>query len=211
MINSYSDLQAKIIAWLAQQGLTVFTDQVTTFIQLAEKAMNNDLKARELLVLLPEATLDTEFKDLPADFNRMRTIQKITTDSQGKKSYDPMKYVNEDDFARQFALNVAQYYTVYGTQVRFKDAPTGSESPPLGYDISYYKKVPPLTDSETSNEILVAYPQTYLYASLLQAEGFNVNDERIWATWKRLYDEDVFKINELSDDRHGTAAVSWPY
>jgi hypothetical protein len=51
----------------------------------------------------------------------------------------------------------------------------------------YYKTIPALTDVNTTNWLLTAYPHVYLYASLIQAAPFLGNADRL-GMWSQMLD-----------------------
>lgn len=62
----------------------------------------------------------------------------------------------------------------------------------------YYEQIPALSDSNTSNWLLDAAPDAYLYGSLLQAAPYLAEDERI-QVWSTLYAGAVLSLNTSSD------------
>jgi hypothetical protein len=54
--------------------------------------------------------------------------------------------------------------------------------------MSYYKKIPALSDSNTSNWLLAKSPAMYLYGALVQSAPYLRDDDRI-TTWGTLYKE----------------------
>jgi len=54
-------------------------------------------------------------------------------------------------------------------------------SPQESYDLvlNYYQKIPVLSDSNTTNWLLTAHPDLYLYGALVQAEAFMIDDNRV--------------------------------
>ena len=53
-------------------------------------------------------------------------------------------------------------------------------------ELTYYRKLPPLSDSSTSNWLLAHYPDVYFHGTLALA-GPYVNDPRT-AAWAAMYD-----------------------
>ena len=59
--------------------------------------------------------------------------------------------------------------------------------------MTYYAKIPALSGSNASNWLLARSPDVYLYGSLVAAEAFLMNDERL-GVWKGATDEIVAGI-----------------
>ena len=217
MITNYTDLQSTIASWLAQTTNTVFTGDVPTMIQLAEQRMYDDLRAREMITRAAPASLTTEFANLPTDFLETQTVALVQTDTLGKKTETPSAYLEEDELlrTRQDARlgtpkNVAQYYTIYGTQIQFEAVPTGSESPPLEFRITYWAEFPVLSTGSPTNDIITNYPHVYFWATLMQAEEWLKNDPRI-AVWEKNYVQAYENVNRRAQRRRGTTSTGAPY
>ena len=70
------------------------------------------------------------------------------------------------------------------------------------YDMTYYKSFDALTDVATTNWVILNAPDLYLYGTLLQAEPFLMNDQRI-ALWERGMRQVINDLQEQDDkDRH---------
>lgn len=58
----------------------------------------------------------------------------------------------------------------------------------------YYQKIPPLSNSNTTNWLLTAYPDLYLFATLTEMELFG-KDMNESGTWKQRRDATLAEIN----------------
>jgi hypothetical protein len=114
---------------------------------------------------------------------RLRAMENITTSAtvSGTKSYDlPTGYVQ----MREIHLDTSPI-----TSVQY-------------YVMTYYKKFDSLSDSTTTNWIILNAPDVYLYGTLLQAEPFLMNDQRI-PIWERGLRQAIADLQEQDDkDRH---------
>jgi hypothetical protein len=68
------------------------------------------------------------------------------------------------------------------------------------FTLHYFADIEPLSDSNTSNWLLEDAPDIYLYASLLEAEPFIKNDERI-AVWSQALETAIKDLHD--NDRNG--------
>jgi hypothetical protein len=74
--------------------------------------------------------------------------------------------------------------------------------------LHYYQNIEPLSDSNTSNWLLEDAPNIYLYASLLEAEPFIKNDERI-PVWTAALNAAISDIQSNDDDsQHSGSSLS---
>ena len=89
-------------------------------------------------------------------------------------------------------------YTIVGDNILFGPTPDGAYT----YDMTYYKSFDALTDVATTNWVILNAPDLYLYGTLLQAEPFLMNDQRI-ALWERGMRQVINDLQEQDDkDRH---------
>ena len=66
----------------------------------------------------------------------------------------------------------------------------------------YYKTVDALSDSNTTTTMLTQNPDVYLYGSLLEAEPFLMNDQRV-QLWATAFQQALADIQEQDNkDRH---------
>ena len=64
-------------------------------------------------------------------------------------------------------------------------------------------------NSNTTNWLLAAHPDAYLYGTLLQAEGYLVNDERL-PVWKLALEEALREIDSAGKRKQNGAAPLAP-
>lgn len=137
------------------------------------------------------ATLDERYEDLPSDFLEMRTIE-ITGDSGGQ-----LEYLTPGDLRNRYRASgtgVPKYFTIIGTTIEFAPAPAGSYT----MEMVYYKAIPALSDSNTTNWMLTNNPDAYLYGSLLEAAPFMKKPEEVplWATMYKGVMKDIADADE---------------
>lgn len=186
-ITNYSELQASVASWLNRGDLTA---SIPDFITLAEAQMNIDLKARAMDI---KTTLPTvggvRTVALPTDMLEMRRLQVAGTYNQ------PLSYRSPDELSSDFADNSSAQpavFTVIGANLELAPIPDAVYS----LELTYRQKIPALTPSNTTNWLLTAWPNAYLYGALLAATPFIMNDARI-SVWQALYKIAVDGINDI--------------
>ena len=60
--------------------------------------------------------------------------------------------------------------------------------------VTYYARVPRLSTAQTTNWLLGAEPELYLYAALLKSAPYTVDDERL-PIWASLYTDALNRLN----------------
>ena len=177
--SSYSDLQASIGRWLKRNNLS---DSAPDFIALAEVRLNSRLRVRQMRTYYT-ITPSTAFITLPGDYNEAVSL------SYGKCKLD---FVTESAADPSLQNCDSNAYTIVGNRIKLLTLVDGKTQ----LTLHYYANLEPLSDTNTSNWLLEDAPNIYLYASLVEAEAFIKNDDRV-AGWKAALDT---AINDLQTD-----------
>lgn len=188
--STYAELQTTIAGYLARSDLTT---QIPDFIRLAEVRLRRDLRIRQMLTSATlTCTAGTATVSIPSDFLEVKDF--VVTGNPVM----PLNYESPSLFSRNSrsmdAGKPLDYTVLAGT---FKLAPI----PDSAYTLSLvYSAAPPyLSDSNTSNTFLTICPDLLLYASLLEAEPYLMNDARI-NTWGTMFDRAMSSLTR-SDEK----------
>ena len=195
-MDTYAQLKSTIADYLNRDDLT---SVIPTFIMLAESKFNRKLRVRQM-VKRATAQIETAFFAYPSDWLESKEFQ-LNTNPITKLEFITESYGNELRATRFSAGGKPRYYTVVGSQLEF--IPT----PDTQYDgeLTYYAKIPALSDANTSNWLLAYAPDLYLYGALIEAEPYLKNDERV-GLWGELYLRVVADI-EVADERASVAST----
>jgi len=120
------------------------------------------------------------------------------TISDKTRPIDAIQYVSPELLSRVYAGNSTgrpKVYTMRAGYFLFGPVPDST----YNLEIDYYSKVAALTDSATTNDMLTDNPDVYLYGSLLEAEPFLMNDNRV-GLWLAAFDKAISDI-QLQDDK----------
>ena len=199
-ISTYAELKTAIASWLDRSDLT---DVIPDFIVLAETRHKRDFKIRRMETRVTANTIaDTEYYSLPDNYVAMRNI-KLNTNTK-----TPLEFLTPEIMDRLQAgssVGCPKAYSIKGNTIQVRPIPDGVYE----IEISYYKHFTPLSDSNTTNDMLTNHPDAYLYGALVEAEPYLMNDKRI-TVWQQFYDRakvDIIASNER--DRHsGTTPVT---
>jgi hypothetical protein len=91
--------------------------------------------------------------------------------------------------------DVPRIFTIEGSTLKIMPL----NSMPLEFD--YYQQIPSLAANST-NWLMTAHPDLYLFGSIAEAEAFGVNDERM-VIWKARRDEIFEEIIRLNNQTRG--------
>lgn len=190
-ITNYAELKASIADWLNRDDLVAV---IPSFIALAEARHNRDMRLRQM-VKRATSVLDDKYLTLPSDWLEARNIQIATGFGPKKLEYVTHERADEINRKRAGAGGVPEYYTITGNQLELVP------SPPVGTEIemTYYARIPALTDAAPTNFLLTGFPDVYLYGALAHTAPYLKDDPRL-ATWGQLYDRALEEII-VADER----------
>lgn len=184
--TTYSELQTSIANYLGRSDLASI---IPDFIRFAETRLSRDLRTR---VMLKSATTSMTAGDatvaLPTDFLEIRNLF-----TQGNPRM-PVTYLSPSAFTRDARADesgLPVFYTVLASDFQFAPIPDTT----YVLEILYYAKPTVLSNTTASNVFLANYPDALLYASLLEAEPYLINDARS-QTWATLYDRAIKNISD---------------
>ena len=192
-INTYSTLQTAVANWLDRNDLT---DRIPEFISLAEATFNRTLRLRAMETTVSDTTPSGSKEDaLPTGYLQMREIHLTTS------PVISLAYITPEIMYRIRAGShngKPNAYTIVGDNILFGPTPDDG----YGYSMTYYKAFDALGDDTQTNWLILNAPDLYLYGTLLQAEPFLMNDERV-ALWERGVRQVINDLQEQDDrDRH---------
>lgn len=189
-LTTYSELKTSLASWLHRSDLS---NVLGDFITLCESDFNRRLRLATMETRVT-ADFDEGYEDLPDDFLEMREIKINSNPVRALQYLSPHQM--SDWYPTSESAN-PEFYTIVGTQVRMNKTPTEEA------EMVYYKKIPALSDTQTTNWMLTNHPDVYLYGSLAMAEPYVKNDKRV-AMWKSLYEAALSQIENA--DRN----ARWP-
>ena len=171
-LATYTDLQAAVASWLARSDLTT---PIPDFIALCEAKLNRILRCRQQEQR--STATATEYMELPTGFLELRNIQLNTTPKTA------LELVSPDEIDRDYSTATGKplVYCLLANQIQLGPAPDSTYT----VEIDYYEVIPPLASNST-NWLLTAAPDIYLYGSLLEASIYLVDDPRV-PGWNAAY------------------------
>lgn len=183
-ITSYDTLVTELEAFLIRTDLTA---RIPTFIQLFEGRMNRLLRTPEM-----EETATTSSSSntiaLPTDFLQARSLY---IDSDPDLVLEAMSFPALRETYASAITSIPAAYAIRGQTIIIGPDPDQSYT----YTLSYYQKIPALTDSNQTNWLIEAHPDAYLWGTLTMAEAYLQNDER-FPVWKDAWDTCLAEIQE---------------
>ena len=191
-LSSYSELQTAVGSWLNRSDLT---SNIPDFIKLAEASFNRVLRTRNQ-IKRATSTVSTQFVTQPTDLLELYNIQ---------INSDPIRRLEQVSLTKIDELKEGSsrsgkplYFSITGADFELYPSPDTSYT----LELIYYSTISSLSDTNTSNFLLTNHPDIYLYGTLVQAEPYLMNDERI-GTWGTLLGKAIEELR-VSDERSQT-------
>lgn len=156
---NYSELKTKIQEWMHRENDVASAAQLDTFILLFESRANRKLRTAEMETNASGTTSATALT-LPADFLEMRSVK---TGTRTLEYVTPSALLDHNH-------TVATVYTITGSTLKTNANCT--------VDYTYYKQIPALSASTTTNWLLSAHPDAYLFGTLAESAVYTVNNEQ---------------------------------
>ena len=201
-LGTFTELKDAVADWLDRSDLTA---RIPDFITLAEARLNRDLRIRPMEVRSSmETTSGQRYFNLPGGYLQMRNMQMNTN------PITPLEYITPEMLDRLYGSDTTgkpRAYTLIGDEMQLAPIPDSDYT----VEMAFYEKFTPLGDGTsgtvTNNWLTLNAPDVLLYGSLLEAEPFIKNDERI-GLWLNAYNSAVKKLQDAdARDRHSGSAM----
>lgn len=178
-IATYSDLQSAVADWLNRQDLAAV---IPSFISLAEAKFNRELRVRDMLTRA-EAITTNEFLAVPSDFLENYSLELNMTNLAAQQMLDFIGPLEAKMLKANKIHNLPRYYTMINGAFEILPAPTGN----CDVILTYYQRIPALSNTVATNWLITRSPDLYLYSSLLEAAPYLKDDQRIqiWAAGRQ--------------------------
>ena len=192
-ITSYSTLISAVKTYLNRSDIS--DAQIKEFISLAEASFNRVLRTRNQITR-STSDISTQFVSQPTDLLELYNIQ---------LNSNPIVRLEQVSLSKMDELKSAssttgkpRYFAITGADFEFYPAPDTTYE----IEVIYYKTIAPLSDSNTDNFLLTNQVDIYLFGTLVQAEPWLMNDERI-GVWGSFLGKAIEELR-ISDPRAQT-------
>jgi hypothetical protein len=201
-ITTYGELKTAVGSWLNRSDLTSY---VADFVRLAEQRIyfgsDGTFQSQPLRVPAMEAqTTGTVTGGSSISFPT-RYLEAIRFQvSNGSTSWS-LDYITPVQYARESNnTGYPSYYTYLNNTI----VVDGDSS--VSYTLDYYQSLDLFTTDSDTNWILTNAPGIYLYASLLEAEPFLRDDNRL-QIWHGMLRSAASALNRSTNKQVGPLAV----
>ena len=197
-ISNYTELKTAVANWLDRDDLTA---RIPEFIALAEARFNRVLRLRSMEAKYTANTVAAQRNlALPASYIQMRNFQVNTS------PLTTLSYVTPEIYDRLWGgstQGTPKFHTILANEVSLGPIPASVQE----VEMLFYKKFDNLSVSTTTNWLITNAPDIYLYGSMLEAEPFIMNDERV-PLWAQALQQGISDLQEQDNkDRHSGSAL----
>ena len=195
-MTTYAELKQNIKDFMEDDG-TEFSNEIDKFIDLAELRISRDVITPEFKRKVTSAfTANDPFLTMPTDLVTIEHLQVINSNVR------TLLLLKSDEFITEYWPNrtstgVPKYYTYFDTSTIYV-APTPSSN--LSIELSYKRRLPALSSSNTSNWTSINAADALLYACLIEASVFNRN-YNLQDRYTAMYQQAVKAINNEQSNK----------
>lgn len=189
-ITTYAELQTAVLSWLTRSGDTDLATYVPDFVTLCEAQVNRVLRVREMETS-ENLTVNAQSVALPTGYMQTRRLYLNTS------PISFLEYVSPEVFWTDWSYSSDQpkVFSIEGDNLLFGPTPSSSYTG----KILFWKR---LDITASAHSLFTRHPDLYLYGSLVKAEPFIRNDERM-PLWKAQFAEVLAEIKAADiKDRH---------
>jgi len=193
-LQTYTDLATAIGNWLQRSDLAAL---LPNFVQLFEAAANRRLRVRQqeaTVALTPASGVVA----LPSDYLTWRRLT-WTGNPRQELSYAEPSWLQAA--YPDVPTDIPRVFTIEGGNIRTMPLDPGNTA----LELVYFQQIPSLAANST-NWLMSAHPDLYLFGALTEAQAYTVNAETA-ALWKARRDELFDEIEKLSNKSRGAGAV----
>ena len=199
-ITSYSTLISAAKTYLNRSDIS--DAQIQEFISLAEASFNRVLRTRNQ-IKRSTSSVSTQFVTMPSDLLELYNIQLnsdpiVRLEQVSLSAMDTLK-------SQSSTTGKPRYFAITGSDLEFYPTPDTSYT----IEVIYYATIVPLSADADPNFLITNHNDIYLFGTLVQAEPWLMNDERIgvWGSFLGKAIEELRVSDERSQTESGTIVM----
>lgn len=191
-LSTYATLQSAIADWLERADLTA---RIPDFITLAEAQINRALRVRRMIERATAQITDA-YSVTPTDF--LEIVSMVLTNGVEPLQLSPAPPETLDGYGTGQETGQPRFWAVVGEEIRYYPTPDRAYTATL----TYYAKIPALTDTNTTNWVLQTHPDAYLFGALKEAGPF-LKDADVLSMFEGKYQAAIRSIKDAERTRVG--------
>ena len=180
------ELELLIAGYMHRKDLA---GDIPGFIVLATARLGRDLRSQENQTILNPYQPLEDISPLPDDYRGLKGLSYLS----GSARIDVVTATQGVLATFAQTGNNPQVYNIIGKSIEIRPFS------PIDYRLIYYNSPAELVDTDSTNQVLTAYPYLYLYASLIEAFTFT-QDGGARETVLGTFGSEVTLVNNQSEN-----------
>lgn len=183
-LTSWKGLQDAVADYLGRDDMT---ERIPTFIALAERRMNRELRLRvmerraETDVLAGQSAVPLPWRRQAGNWDVFLEMRDLTWQDKYGQTVN-LCYFPPDTYGQSRAAGRPEGYTIIGRDLFLLPAPDAAGK----LYLTYYAEIEPLGGSQPDNAVLLMFPDLYLYGALVESGPFTRGSVPL-ETWTQYY------------------------
>lgn len=183
-LTTYTGLCEAVADYLGRDDMT---ERIPTFISLAERRMNRELRLRvmerraETDVLAGQNAVPLPWRRQPGNWDVFMEMRDLTFQDKDGDTVN-LCYFPPDTYGQSRTAGRPYAYTIIGHEIFLIPAPDTNGKILL----TYYSEIEPLGKDQQSNDVLITAPDLYLYGALVESGPFTRGSVPL-ETWTQYY------------------------
>ena len=183
-LTSWTGLQEAVADYLGRDDMT---DRIPTFIALAERRMNRELRLRvmerraETDVLAGQSAVPLPWRRQAGNWDVFLEMRDLTWQDKDGQTVN-LCYFPPDTYGQSRDAGRPEGYTIIGRDLFLLPAPDAAGK----LYLTYYAEIEPLGEQQPDNSVLLMFPDLYLYGALVESGPFTRGSVPL-ETWTQYY------------------------
>ena len=168
-------------------GRDDMTERIPTFVALAERRMNRELRLRvmerraETDVLAGQNAVPLPWRRQPGNWDVFMEMRDLTWQDKDGDTVN-LCYFPPDTYGQKRASGRPEGYTIIGRDLFLLPASDADGK----LFLTYYAEIEPLGDNQPDNAVLLTAPDLYLYGALVESGPFTRGSAPV-EQWTQYY------------------------
>lgn len=195
---TYSQLVDLIPAYMERPDAALRA-RIPVFISLAERRIATELKQQGFQAVVTGTLPTTAIMSKPTFWKETLSFNYTTTDGERVQVLmRPLEYVR-NYWPNPTLTGLPKFYADYNA-THFLLGPTPPAASALTFELVYYARLEPLTETSDSNWMTLNIPQVLFSACMVEATRFAKNTAR-QAVWEAMYQASVDALKQETSER----------
>jgi hypothetical protein len=190
---NYTEVRNTALSYIDRLSDQETLDNFDNFMRIVESRVNSKLLTKQMTSVSTTPIIDgVRFYALPDDFLSERSI--AIADSATIPTKVPLAYLAPEHMDIRNANGIdIDAYTIVGSNLQISSSRATTDGSKF-IEIIYYKRLSPLSTTNTTNWLSIRYPEVYTFGLLTEMNAF-VKDAEATQLWDTRFKEALDSID----------------